>query len=324
MTKLIFTERVLDNTLKNGEEGACVNADTGTVKWAPIKSIWLTVMTLIGVVGSAMTFSWETFAIFIIITAVTICAGHSVGLHRLLIHRSFKVNKTVEYILVYLGVLVSMAGPLGMIRLHDMRDWGQRQVSCHDFFAHSAGFWKDAWWQLHCKLELNNPPVFQLEASLMDDRFYRVLERTWMLQQLPLAVVLYFIGGIPFIIWGVCLRVSVSLIGHWFVGYLAHQTQDQVFNIKDTCVQGYNLDRLGIITFGESYHGNHHAFPQSAKLGFLKGQVDIGWWFVCALQKVGLASNLNTPDSLELRKGIELVGSKESVDSLLLKRVSTI
>ncbi len=51
-------------------------------------------------------------------------------MHRLLIHRSFTTPRWLEYLLVYLGVLVGMAGPFGMIRAHDMRDWHQRQVLC--------------------------------------------------------------------------------------------------------------------------------------------------------------------------------------------------
>lgn len=55
------------------------------------------------------------------------------------------------------------------------------------------------------------------------DRFYRFLERTWMLQQLPIAGALYLLGGWSFVTWGVCARVTASVTGHWFVGHLAHR-----------------------------------------------------------------------------------------------------
>src|SRR5688572_31094853 len=48
----------------------------------------------------------------------------------------------------------------------------------------SRRFWNDAWWQLCCDLHLDNPPTLTIEATIADDRFYRFLERTWMLQQL--------------------------------------------------------------------------------------------------------------------------------------------
>lgn len=157
---------------------------------------------------------------------------------------------------------------------------------------------------------------------MRNDRFYRFVERTWLFQQIPLTIALFAIGGLPWVEWGICCRISASLIGHWLVGYFAHQDQEKVFNIKDTSVQGYNLDRLGLVTFGEAYHGNHHAFPESAKLGFLQGQIDIGWWLVQTLRFFGLARDIQTPDSLELRDGLELVCSDGRVSNHLKGRLS--
>jgi fatty-acid desaturase len=281
----------------------------GKVHWLPVKSLWITGMTLAALIGGPLTFSWGAFAVFMILCAVTICAGHSVGMHRLLIHRSFKTHIWIEHFLVYLGVLVGMAGPHGMIRLHDFRDWGQRQTACHDFFAHRAGFWRDAWWQLHCAIALDQPPLFKFEPHIERDRFYRLVEHTWMLQQLPLALILYALGGLGFVIWGICCRVSISLIGHWLVGYFAHQPKAQVLRIEGGCVQGYNLPKLGIVTFGEAFHENHHAFPGSARLGIMPGQVDPGWFLVRALEALGLAREINTPDNMKFREGLVLANN---------------
>ncbi len=294
--KPVSTERVFS------EGGA--NPIEGRVAFKPVKAAWILGMTLTALVAGPLTFSVDSFAVFVVLTAVTICGGHSVGMHRLLIHRSFRTRLWIERSLVYLGVLVGMAGPFGMIRLHDFRDWGQRQAGCHDFFSHRSGFWKDAWWQLCCGIILDKKPVFVIETEVMQDPFYRIVERTWMAQQIVIAVPLYLLGGLPFVVWGVCCRVSVSLIGHWLVGYYAHQPRDHLLYVKGACVQGYNLPRLGIITFGEAFHENHHAFPKSARLGFLPGQTDPGWWLVKALEETGYAWAVNTPETLEARKGL--------------------
>ncbi len=297
-TSVISTERVLSSTSSS--------AVKGIVRWRPAKSLWITSMTLIALIGGPLTFTWGALAVFVATCAITICAGHSVGMHRLLIHRSFKTPVWVERMLVYLGVLVGMAGPFGMIRLHDFRDWGQRQADCHDFFSHRAGFFKDAWWQLHCGIDLAQEPEFVIEERVRGDNFYAFVERTWMAQQLPLAAVLFMIGGLPWVVWGICARVSVSLIGHWLVGYLAHQPRPHLLYVKGACVQGYNLPKLGIITFGEAFHENHHAFPNSAKLGILPGQLDPGWWLIRTLESFGLAHHIGTPDNLELRNGLSI------------------
>ncbi|MDN3718650.1 hypothetical protein QW131_03990 [Roseibium salinum] len=152
-------------------------------------------------------------------------------------------------------------------------------------------------------------PIFVVEESVAQDLFYRVVERTWILQQAVVAVPLYLAGGLSFVVWGICCRVSVSLIGHWLVGYYAHQPKEHLLYVEGACVQGYNLPGLGAITFGEAFHENHHAFPKSARLGFMPGQVDPGWWLVKILERFGLAWGINTPETLEPRPGLAVNGA---------------
>src|SRR4051812_26275814 len=108
----------------------------GRVHWVAGKSLWVTATTLVAIVAGPICFNWSAFVLFVVTTALTVCAGHSVGMHRLLIHRAFTTPLWLEYVLVYLGVLVGMAGPVGMIHAHDIRDWAQRQTACHDLHAH--------------------------------------------------------------------------------------------------------------------------------------------------------------------------------------------
>lgn len=283
------------------------DAVAGRVVWSPAKSLWTAAMTLAALVLGPLTASWDAVALFVVTTAITICAGHSVGMHRLLIHRSFRAPVWVEHMLVYLGTLVGMAGPFGMIAAHDIRDWAQRQTACHDLYAHRRGPLIDAVWQMHCEVRLDNPPEFVIEPRVRNDRFYRFLERHWMLQQAPWALLFFALGGWSWLVWGVPVRVAVSLTGHWLVGHLAHRRGHQGWRVDGVAVQGYNIRHLGLITFGESWHGNHHAFPESARLGLEPGQIDPGWWFIRSLQWLGLASNVRQPADLTPRAGLRRV-----------------
>lgn len=294
---MISTKRVLATPTCSATEGRIV--------WAPIKSLWVSVMTVCGLFGGSVFFSPGAFAAFLILTSLTVCAGHSVGMHRLLIHRSFETPLWLERGIVYLGALVGMAGPFGMIRAHDMRDWLQRQEQCHNHAAHRASFFRDAFWQMHCELKLDRPPYMKLEDSIGNDRFYRLLEATWMAQQIPIALVLFYFGGWGWVFWGVCLRISVSLTGHWLIGHFAHRSGQQDWIIDNVAVQGHNVRYAGLITFGEAWHNNHHAFPESAKLGLETGQSDLGWWFIKGLERIGLARAVKTPDVLPRRAGLQ-------------------
>ena len=283
-------------------EGSAVE---GKVRWAPAKSLWITSMVLSAVVLGPILFTGGAFALFLATAGITLCFGHSVGMHRRLIHGSFACPLWLEYLCVYLGTLVGMAGPIGMTRVHDFRDWAQRQTACHDYFCHRRGFWQDAWWQLHCELVLANPPIFAPEARLRNSRFYAFIERYWMWQQFPWALLFYAIGGWGWVVWGICARVSVSVVGHWLVGHYAHRDGGQSWIVEGAAEQGYNITIAGLISMGESWHNNHHAFPGSARLGLFEGEVDLGWWLILAFERLGLASNIVTPDVMPRRPELQ-------------------
>lgn len=191
----------------------CVSA--GQVRYAPLKSLWFTGMALGAVIGGLATFSWAAFALFLVTTAIVLLFGHSLGSHRKFIHSSYDCPKWLEYTLVYCGVQVGLAGPLGLLRQHELRDYAQRLPLCHDYLRHGRAWWQDAWWQLHCDLVLARPPVIRLEPRIAGDAYYRFLERSWMAQQLPWAVLFYLWGGWGFVFWASARasRPACSAIG---------------------------------------------------------------------------------------------------------------
>ncbi|MEQ1673072.1 MAG: acyl-CoA desaturase, partial [Hyphomicrobium sp.] len=205
-------------------ESNSTDALQGSVHWHPKKSLWISAMTLAALIAGPLYFTWGAFALFIVTTALTVCFGHSLGMHRRLVHRSYDCPLWLERLFVYFGTLVGLAGPFGIIRQHDIRDWAQRKAECHPFLAHRNAMWKDGLWQLHCELRLENPPELEVEPQVAGDKFYIWLERYWMAQQLPWALLFYWIGGLPWVIWGIAARVAISVTGHWLVGYFAHNS----------------------------------------------------------------------------------------------------
>lgn len=96
---------------------AHTSAADGHVEWAPAKSLWIGGMLAAALLLGPIFVTPGAVALFLVTTVITLCAGHSIGMHRLLVHRSFSAKPWVEYVLVYLGTLVGMAGPIGMVRL---------------------------------------------------------------------------------------------------------------------------------------------------------------------------------------------------------------
>ena len=280
---------------------------TGEIVWDRARSIWNSFIFLTAILLAPFYFTWGALFLFMALSGITLCTGHSVGFHRRLIHRSFQCPKWLEHLLLYMGTIVGIGGPIWTIKTHDTRDWSQRQPKCHDFLAHRQGMLRDAWYNLHCKFVLDKPPEFDPGPEIMDDKFILFLEKTWMLQQLPIAFLLYQVGGLSWVLWGGSVRVAACTTMHWFISYFAHTQGPQSWLVDGAGVQAYDVPIVAIPTFGESWHNNHHAFPASAKHGLYPGQIDLGWNFIQILEFLGLAWDVQIPSKLPPREGITAV-----------------
>lgn len=289
-------------------EGSNANPVDGRVVYDKGKLLWNVPIILISLVFAPFTFSLSALLVCLLLTYTFLLIGHSVGMHRMMIHRSFVATNTMEKLLIYIGVLVGMSGPFGIIAIHDLRDWAQRQNNCHPFFSHKENYFKDLFWQLCCTFRFKNPPNIHIENKLKEDKFYVFLEKTWRFHQLLVAIPLFLLGGWSWVVWGVFVRISLSIVGHWTITYFCHNPGRGTWNVTDACVQASNLPGLGLLTYGECWHNNHHAFPESAKIGLEEKQPDPAWWFILLLKKLGFIQSISLPrpqdqwDDLEPRR----------------------
>ncbi|MEM1263737.1 MAG: acyl-CoA desaturase [Pseudomonadota bacterium] len=291
-------------------DGANADPVHGRVVWSPLKSMWINACLLAFVGGALFATTPSAVVLFMVSTYLSLLLGHSIGMHRKLIHRTFSCSKTLERVLVYLGVLVGMAGPFGLIRVHDIRDWAQREPVCHDFFSHRRPLWQDALWQLNCRFQFDRPPTVTIETEVADDPFYRFLEKTWVLQQLPVAGLLFVLGGWPWVVWGIFGRVFISVAGHWTVTYLTHNPGPGRWLVPAAGVQASNLCGAGFITMGECWHNNHHAFPESARIGLSADETDPGWNVLQAFESLGWVWDLGGPRDSRSREDLTEVATK--------------
>lgn len=297
------------------EPGDTSDAVHGRVRWAPLKSLGMLAMYAGTLAGLVFWLHLDAVLLCVAKSLAVLLLGHSVGMHRRLIHKSFRCPKWLERGLVYMGCLVGLGGPFNLIRTHDFRDWAQRQPACHDYFAHRRPPLLDYLWQTHCDLTLQRPPVLRIEAEVADDPFYRFMERHPVLVHLPWAAVFFLTGGWAWVAWGVCAQVAATATGHWLIGYMAHARHDENWQVRGAGVQGKNVklgaqgaDVMGLLTMGESWHNNHHAFPGSARLGLYPGQADPGYRFIKMLEALGLASDIRLPCDLPWRTQLQWSG----------------
>ena len=104
-----------------------------------------------------------------------------------------------------------------------------------------------------------------------------------------LAVILYAMGGAPFVFWGIFLRVTVGLHATWLVNSASHIWGTQRFTTRD---DSRNNWFVALITMGEGWHNNHHAHPTSARHGLDWYEWDPTWLQIRLLEKLGVVSNV--------------------------------
>jgi stearoyl-CoA desaturase (delta-9 desaturase) len=88
-------------------------------------------------------------------------------------------------------------------------------------------------------------------------------------------------------------------------------------HVTGAAVQGHNVSFTSLITMGECWHNNHHAYPGSARLGLRKGEWDPGWWVLCGLSRFGLVWGLKQPRDLPMRSGLVAVGQATMYQKVL-------
>jgi stearoyl-CoA desaturase (delta-9 desaturase) len=257
-------------------------------------------------VGGAVCFSWSAVAVFAVLTVVTMCLGVSVGIHRGLIHGAFRAPPAVERTLALVGTLAGLGGVIGMSRMHHLRDFHQNQpeADCPPYFGYRAGFARvmaqalfHTW---HARDAAVYPPV---EPRVAESPFFRFLECAGLWLQVPLALALYALGGAPWVAWGVLVRLALTQDGFWCVHYVSHVKGEQPYALPGCAEQGRNAGWLALVSMGESWHNNHHAYPGSAQIGHGWRQPDPGWWTVRALAELGLVQNVKSLANLPLRAG---------------------
>ncbi len=303
---------MMEPVIRVNGDGA--NPVDGTVVLDPPKAAWNLGMLTAWLAFASFYTSLSAVAVFFVLTYAGLLFGHSVGMHRFMIHRTFNAPLWLERTLVYIGVLVGLSGPYGVIRIHDARDWAQRQPACHDFFSHRRNYLPDVLWQLTCRFDYAQPPTITVEPKFADDRWYQCLDKTWRYHQLLLAVPLFLIGGWSWVVWGIFARVAVSNIGHWTITYICHNPGPTRWRVKDASVQASDLPGFGFLSCGECWHSNHHAFPESAQIGLYEGQLDPSWWVIRKLGDCGLARNIGRPRATDRQN--DLIPVLESDEAL--------
>jgi stearoyl-CoA desaturase (delta-9 desaturase) len=212
--------------------------------------------------------------------------GTTVVYHRMLSHRTLKLNKFIEHFLIFGAMFNGSGSPSSWVAYH--RHHHSRADTEDDISSPKQGGF---WWAHMRWLYQSAPPDEQRWCPELTTGAYRF----WSRLEIP-VIVMSLLCGLPFgwvgFFWMGAIRLVYSLHLQCLVNSLTHLGNAEE---GDSSINVWWLGPFQLTAWGENWHRNHHSFAGSARLGLRWWQTDIGWYFIYALELIGLASNVKRP-----------------------------
>lgn len=228
--------------------------------------------------------------------------GITVGYHRLFTHRAFETFPAVRYLLAVLGQMGVEGDVVTWVadhrKHHQFSDRSGDPHSPHADFGDGALEAVKGLWHAHTGWIFSSAgraDRSRYAKDLVRDRGLRVIARLFLPTvlvslALPALVGWALIGGwygfVSGLVWGGAVRIFLLHHVTWSINSICHFTGRRRFDSRD---ESRNVWWLSWLSFGESWHNNHHAFPSSAFHGLRHFEIDPGGWLIWSLEKCGLA-----------------------------------
>jgi len=211
------------------------------------------------------------------------------GYHRYFSHRSYKTSRAFQFVMAWLGSSAAQKGVLW---------WSAHHRHHHDYSdlendLHSPG--RDGFWWSHVG--------WILSSEYLDTRYDRVkdlarypelrwLNRHHLVPVIALAVLCWLIGSWSGLVWGFCVSTVLCCHVTFSINSLTHMFGRRRYETTD---DSRNHWLLALMTLGEGWHNNHHYYQTSARQGFYWWEVDITFYTLVVLNRIGIIWDLQSP-----------------------------
>jgi stearoyl-CoA desaturase (delta-9 desaturase) len=265
--------------------------------WLFQKRILPLALTYSGLALAPFCFSVSGLAVAVVVLNLA-GVGITVGLHRLLTHRSFSTYRWVERSLATLGAL-ALQGVVDWVAVHRMHH--AHTDADGDPHTPRQGFWQGHFlWLFRYDARLADPSLkARYVKDLCGDRYLNFLDDWALGLQGLLFVLLYALGellgpglGLSWAVYGAFVAVAATQQLAWLVNSASHSWGYRNFETGDRSV---NCWWLMFAALGEGWHNNHHAFPRSAGFGVRWYELDVGFAVIRLLRALGLVWDVVPP-----------------------------
>ena len=233
--------------------------------------------------------------------------GITVGFHRLFTHRSFQTSPAMRYLFAVLGEMAVESDVITWVADHRKHhQFSDQQGDPHSPHAGYDDTWRDALhglWHAHAGwlfIAAGRADKRRYAKDLITDQGMRLIARLFvpiMLTGLALPTLAGYLiiggwqGALAGLVWGGGVRVFLLHHVTFSINSICHFFGRRRFASRD---ESRNVWWLSLLSFGESWHNNHHAFPTSAAHGLSRMQraSDPGAWTIALLERLGLIWNV--------------------------------
>ncbi|NWO06055.1 MAG: acyl-CoA desaturase [Alteromonadaceae bacterium] len=220
--------------------------------------------------------------------------------HRYFSHKTFKTSRPAQFIFAVIGASAAQRGPLWWAAHH--RHHHQYSDQPEDLHSpHQGGFWWShaGWFTCDAGFATNEKRV----RDWLKFPELRFINRFDTLVPALFAVLIYLLGealatwapqlntnGFQLLVWGFFISTVVLFHATVSINSLLHVWGKRRFETAD---DSRNNFWLALITLGEGWHNNHHRWPRSVRQGFRWYEIDITWYGLWVLSKMGIVWDLN-------------------------------
>lgn len=262
---------------------------------------WQVLLPLIalhlGAFAALFFFDLRAAVLALALWVITGMLGITVGYHRLLNHNAFSTYPWVRRFHAVCASFALQQGPLDWVRVH--RAHHANADTDRDPHTQRHGFWYGhmGWPFLSFETLGRSKLLKVVPQDLAQDPWMVFLNRFHLHIVVASLIGLYAWGGLPFLLWAGCFRIVFVMHVTWAVNSLGHRYGYTSYELEDLSTNNWFV---AMLTFGEGWHNNHHRFPTSARQGLTPWEVDLSWYWISFLQKIGLAWDVQTPASEQI------------------------
>ncbi|MES2399953.1 MAG: fatty acid desaturase [Pseudomonadota bacterium] len=262
--------------------------------------------------------SWWQIVLYTLVTTHITIASVTIYLHRHQAHRAMDLHAIPSHFFrfwLWLGTGQVTKEWVSIHRKHHAKC--ETIEDPHSPQAHGIKkvFWEGA--ELYRAESKNKETMTKYGHGTPNDWIERNLytRYSWQGVGLMMIIDLALFGVAGLAVWAVQMAwIPVTAAG--IINGIGHYWGYRNFEAPDAST---NISPWGIMIGGEELHNNHHTYPTSAKFSVKPYEFDIGWIYIRALERVGLASVKKVPPKLQLGS-IQPVADEKTLEALIAHR----